>query len=111
MAQKVNIVLIDDIDKGSEGAETVTFGLDGTTYEIDLNAEHAAELRDALALYIGHGRKVTAGRRGRARSSSGAATSGPSAKAVREWARSKGYNVPDRGRIPAEIREAYNAAH
>ena len=56
MAQKVHIVLEDDID-GSEADETVTFGLDGTTYEIDLNDKNAAALRDALAAYVGHGRK------------------------------------------------------
>ena len=65
MAQKVNIVLVDDID-GSEATETVSFGLDGTTYEIDLNDANAAALRDALATYVGHGRKVGAApRRGR----------------------------------------------
>ncbi|GAB3195436.1 Lsr2 family protein [Nocardioides hungaricus] len=108
MAQKVNIVLVDDID-GSEAVETVTFGLDGTTYEIDLNKKNAGKLRDALASYVGHGRKVGAAtRRGRR---SAAATSGPSAKDVREWARANGYDVPDRGRVSAEVREAYDAAH
>ena len=64
MAQKVNIVLIDDID-GSDAVETVTFGLDGTSYEIDLNKKNAAALRDALAGYVGNARKVTGSRRGR----------------------------------------------
>ena len=76
MAQKVNIVLVDDLD-GSEATETVTFGLDGTTYEIDLNDGNAAALRDALSGYIGHGRKVGAApRRGRR---AAAAANGPSA--------------------------------
>ncbi len=113
MAQKVNIILVDDID-GSEATETVTFGLDGTTYEIDLNDENAAALRDALATYVGHGRKVGAGpRRGRraSSSSSGAAANGPSAKEIRDWARANGHDVPDRGRVSAEVREAYDAAH
>lgn len=110
MAQKVNIILVDDID-GSEATETVTFGLDGTTYEIDLNDENAAKLRDALATYVGHGRKVGAGpRRGR-RTSSSSSSGGPSAKEVREWARANGHEVPDRGRVSAEVREAYDAAH
>lgn len=115
MAQKIHIVLEDDLD-GSEAEETVTFGLDGTTYEIDLNADHAAELREALSTYVGHGRKVSSsGRRGKkaAASSSGSAASsgGPSAKEIREWARSNGYDVPDRGRVAADVREAYDAAH
>lgn len=111
MAQKVNIILVDDID-GSEATETVTFGLDGTTYEIDLNDENAGKLREALATYVGHGRKVGAGpRRGRRTASSAAASGGPSAKEVREWARANGHDVPDRGRVSAEVREAYDAAH
>ena len=113
MAQKVNIVLVDDID-GSEATETVTFGLDGTSYEIDLNDTHAAGLRDVLAPFIGHGRKVgSAPRRGARRSGSGSApsTSGPSAKEIRDWARENGHDVPDRGRVSAEVREAYDAAH
>ena len=110
MAQKVNIVLVDDLD-GSEATETVSFGLDGTSYEIDLNDKNAAALRDALATYVGHGRKVgSGGRRGR-RSTTSASTSGPSAKEVREWARANGHDVPDRGRVSAEVRQAYDAAH
>lgn len=107
MAQKVNIILVDDID-GSDAEETVSFALDGTSYEIDLNAKNAAALRDALAGYIGHARKVTATRGRKTKSSS---TSGPSAAELREWARSNGYEVSDRGRVPAEVREAFDAAH
>ena len=105
MAQKVNIVLVDDID-GSDATETVSFGLDGTSYEIDLNDKNAAKLRDALAGYVGHARKV-GGRRTRAKSA--ASTSGASAKEIRDWARSNGFKVPDRGRIPADVREAFDA--
>lgn len=104
MAQKVNIILVDDID-GSEADETVSFGLDGTSYEIDLNNAHASELRDALAGYIGHARKVT-GARGRGRTTR--TQSGPSAREIRDWARSNGFDVPDRGRIPSEVREAFD---
>ncbi len=108
MAQKVNIILIDDID-GSDAVETVSFGLDGTSYEIDLNKKNAAALRDALAGYVGHGRKVTGARRGGGRRTS--TPLGPSAREVRDWARSNGFKVPDRGRIPAEIREAFDKAN
>ena len=106
MAQKVNIVLVDDID-GSDATETVTFGLDGASYEIDLNDKHAAALRDALSAYVGHARKSGGSRRTAKKSSS----LGPSAREVRDWARSNGFTVPDRGRIPAEIRTAFDAAN
>jgi hypothetical protein len=107
VAQKVIIQLTDDID-GSEAVETVSFGLDGTTYEIDLNKKNAAALRDAVAPYVGNARKVSGTRRRRA---SSAAALGPSAREVRDWARSNGFKVPDRGRIPAEVRAAFEKAH
>ncbi|MEO9324331.1 Lsr2 family protein [Nocardioides sp. C4-1] len=112
MAQKVNITLVDDID-GSDADETVTFGLDGATYEIDLNSDNATSLREALAGYVGNARKVSGGRRAATRKSApaAAANSGSSAAEVREWARSNGYEVPDRGRIPAHVREAFDAAN
>ena len=108
MAQKVQILLVDDLD-GSEATETVSFGLDGTSYEIDLNEKNAGKLRDALSGYVGHARKVTAGSR-RARRSA-AAVNGPSAREIRDWARDNGLDVPDRGRVPASVREAYAKAH
>jgi nucleoid-associated protein Lsr2 len=108
MAQKVHIVLEDDLD-GSDASQTVSFGLDGATYEIDLNDKNAAALRDALAKYVGHGRKVTGTRRGRRSSASSNSTH--SAKEIRDWARSNGHKVPERGRIPSTIREAFDAAH
>ncbi len=107
MAQKVHIVLEDDLD-GSDATQTVSFGLDGTSYEIDLNDKNAAALRDALAAYVGHGRKVSGARRGRR--SSAASSTGHSAKEIRDWARSHGHDVPERGRIPA-VREAFETAH
>jgi len=108
MAQKVNIILVDDID-GSDASETVTFGLDGTSYEIDLNDKNAASLRDALAAYVGHARKVST--RGRRTRTTTTTTAGPSARELRDWARSNGFEVSDRGRVPAEVREAFDAAH
>jgi hypothetical protein len=107
MAQKVHIVLEDDLD-GSPASETVAFGLDGKTYEIDLNEKNAAKLRDALAAYIGAARS-TGGRRGARKAN--ATNLGPSAREVRDWARSNGYDVPDRGRIPADVRAAFDAAN
>jgi hypothetical protein len=108
MAQKVHIVLEDDLD-GSDATETVSFALDGTSYESDLNDKNASTLRDSLAKYVGHARKVSGARRGRRASSS--ASPGHSAKEIRDWARSNGHKVPDRGRIPGEVREAFEAAH
>jgi len=110
MAQKVHIVLEDDLD-GSPATETVSFGLDGKTYEIDLNDKNAGKLRDALAQYVGAGRSVGGARRGGRKSASSATTLGPSAREVRDWARSNGFDVPDRGRIPADVRTAFDAAN
>jgi hypothetical protein len=115
MAQRVNVVLVDDID-GSEAAETVTFGLDGAQYEIDLSADNADKLREALAPYVGHGRRAGGRRRssGGGRSSgsrTAAASGGPSAADIRAWARENGWDVPERGRVSSEVREAYAAAH
>jgi len=112
MAQRVNVVLVDDID-GSDASETVSFALDGVDYEIDLSDEHAADLRNAVSLYIGHARR-TGGRRksGRRAASSGAAdSSGTTAADIRAWARENGWTVPERGRVSSDVREAYAAAH
>jgi hypothetical protein len=107
MVQKVNIVLVDDID-GSDAEETITFGLDGSSYEIDLSTANASALREALAPYVGHarkqgGRRAAGGRRG--------AANGPSAREIREWARENGWELSDRGRVSTEVRQAYEAAH
>lgn len=110
MAQKVQVVLLDDIDGGA-AEETVSFALDGVTYEIDLNAENAAKLRDAFSHWVGHGRRVggrraTGARRGS--SGAGARASRSESLEIREWAREQGHRVSDRGRIPAHIKEAYD---
>jgi hypothetical protein len=108
MAQRVNVVLVDDLD-GSDASETVSFALDGVDYDIDLNEKHAGELRKSLAVYVGHARR-TGGRRRSGRRSRGASGSGASAADIRAWARENGWDVPERGRVSAEIREAYAAA-
>ena len=107
MAQKVHIVLIDDIDQ-SDAEETVTFGLDGKEFAIDLNKKNARSLRDSLAPYVAHARPVSglSGRRSSSKAASGAAPS-----EIRAWARENGFDVPERGRVAAEVREAYAAAH
>jgi Lsr2 len=109
MAQKVQTLFIDDLD-GSEADGTVRFGLDGTDYEIDLNTEHAQELRDALARYLGASRRIGGGARRPARSGRGAPTTGLNATEVREWAKTQGIDVKDRGRVPAELVVKFKAA-
>jgi hypothetical protein len=112
MAQRVNVVLVDDLD-GGDAEETVSFALDGVDYEIDLSQKHAGELRNALSLYIGHGRR-TGGRRRKSPAGgtkAAASSGGPSASEIRSWARENGWEVPERGRVAAEVREAYAAAH
>lgn len=104
MAQRTITTLIDDID-GGEATETVTFGLDGKTYEIDLNEKNAAGLRKAFDLYVSAGRKTRSTRRS-------TSPGGPSVdtKAVRAWAASNGIEVSSRGRIPSDVLEKYRAA-
>ena len=106
MAQKVKIILVDDLDGGSAD-ETVRFGLDGSQYEIDLSNDNAKNLRAALKQYVDAGRK-TGGRTGRPRGT-GASRSNEAAQ-IREWARSNGYAVSERGRVSSGIIEAYRAA-
>jgi hypothetical protein len=107
MAQRVKVELVDDVD-GSTAEETVTFALDGVSYEIDLNSDNASKLRDDLASWIGHARRSGGTRK--AGRGGGSARRRDLAK-VREWARSKGYQVSDRGRISAEVQAAYDKAH
>ncbi len=111
MAQKIQTLFIDDID-GSAAEGTVRFGLDGTEYEIDLNAGHAQALRDALGRYVGAGRRVSGGAaRWPARGTSRrASASGLNTTEVREWAKAQGIEVKDRGRVPAELIVKFKAA-
>ncbi|PVZ07852.1 histone-like nucleoid-structuring protein Lsr2 [Actinomycetospora cinnamomea] len=126
MARRTVVTLLDDLDQ-SPADETVEFGLDGVTYEIDLSAQHAATLRDALRDYVEHARR-TGGRR---RTSTGGSSGGRSAtggdrrngtggrasvdreqnQAIREWARKQGMTVSERGRIPREVTDAYHRSH
>lgn len=110
MAQRVQIILEDDFDGGTAD-ETVSFALDGVEYEIDLSETNASKLREALAPWLGHARK-TGGRRRRAATAGAAKGSGPSSTSeIRAWALANGYEVSSRGRVSAEVREAYEQAH
>jgi hypothetical protein len=111
MAQRVQVILVCDLhDDDTAGSETVPFALDGASYEIDLCERHAVEMRDSLARYVGAARRGggrsggSGGRRRRSRGGSGEAAR------IREWARSQGLAVPERGRIPAELAERYAAS-
>jgi len=109
VAQKVQVILVDDIDGGT-AAETVSFSIDGASYEIDLSTKNANKLRDAFATYVGAARKVgsrSGARRGPRRS---AGADNRTAQ-IRAWAKSKNLKVNERGRIPAEIVAKYDAAH
>lgn len=101
MAQKIKVLLIDDID-GTDATDTINFAIDGVNYEIDLNEKHATELRSAFEKWTTHARRVPARRTRRA----SRVTSSDAAK-IRAWAREHGYEVSDRGRVPQEIRDAY----
>lgn len=109
MAQKVNIILVDDLD-GGPADENVKFGLDGANYEIDLSAENAAELRSSLEKFVAAARKASGGRAARTKTTPPAGRSHDSAQ-IRQWARENGYSVNSRGRIQAEIQEAYQKAN
>jgi hypothetical protein len=109
MAQKIQTLFIDDID-GSEAEGTVRFGLDGTEYEIDLNAEHAQALRDALARYVQAGRRAGGSAPRPARAARRVSGSGVDSTEVREWAKAQGIEVKDRGRVPAELVVKFKAA-
>ncbi|EMF57149.1 Lsr2 protein [Streptomyces bottropensis ATCC 25435] len=110
VAQKVQVLLVDDLD-GGEADETVTFALDGKTYEIDLTTANADKLRGLLDPYVKGGRRTggrAAGGRGKTRAAVGGSQD---TAAIRAWAKENGYEVNDRGRVPASIREAYEKAN
>ena len=120
MAQKTVVTMVDDLTgEEAEDIGTVEFALDGVTYELDLSDENAAKLRDALARYTEVARR-TGGRRrasrgsNRATRSNSGTTSGynrETLKSIREWAKQNGYNVNARGRVSAEVLEAWETTH
>ena len=118
MAKKVTVTLIDDVDQESTADESVEFGLDGVTYEIDLSEDNAAALREQLEYWIQHARKVGGRTRSKAvqsapvaSKSSRGTTDREQTAAIREWARNNDLQVSARGRISADIIEQYNNAH
>ena len=113
MAQRTQVILIDDLDGGTAD-ETVRFGLDGVSYVVDLSNKHASALRDALAKYVSAARKegraaaVSANRpAGRARGTATAARE--QNREMREWLKRQGHDVSERGRIKQELVDLYHA--
>jgi Lsr2 len=118
MARKVQVILSDDLDENLPADETVSFSLDGTSYEIDLAEKNAKELREVFSRYVSAARKVGRGGRSSSGSGGGARSRGTGGRmdreqagAIRDWARKNGHAVSDRGRIPASVVDAYEAAH
>lgn len=108
MAQKVQVVLVDDLD-GGPADDTVIFGLDGAGFEIDLSQANAERLREVLAPYVGAGRKIS-GRKGRGAAPGSRGRANSDAAAIRAWAKQNGQKVSERGRVSADVRAAYEAA-
>ncbi|HEY0640116.1 MAG TPA: Lsr2 family protein [Pseudonocardiaceae bacterium] len=114
MAQQVIVQMIDDLDgTASDTVETVEFGLDGRAYEIDLNEGNSSQLRELLSGYAEKARRVGGRARRGSRPAAGSrgGRSREETEAIRQWAKSNGHEVADRGRIPGRVIEAYEAAH
>ena len=108
MAKTVAVVVSDDLD-GSPDAQTVSFGLDGTAYDIDLSEKNRAEMAQAIAPYIHAGRRIA---RSRGRSGDRRQSAGRTDRAdIRAWAKANGLAVSERGRISAQVMQKYEAAH
>jgi hypothetical protein len=112
MAQRTEVQLLDDIDPSDTADETVRFGIDGTSYEIDLAAQRAEHLRLSLAPFVSAARRVANGNgNGKGRGPKQDASDRQRTMAIRQWARGQGMDVNERGRIPSRVIEAYDAAH
>ena len=109
MVKKVLVSLIDDFD-GKPADETVQFGLDGVSYEIDLSVKNSKKLREHLQPWVNAGRR-TGSRRRRGVATGGKPIDRKQSAEIRDWARKSGYQVASRGRIPAEVIDAFRAAH
>jgi hypothetical protein len=115
MAQRVQVLLVCDLhDDEVEGTETVSFALDGSSYEIDVCDEHAGQLRDAFASYVGAARRAgraPAATPRRGRPAAGKSGGSDRVAQIRDWARKNGHQVSERGRLSASLVAAYEAAH
>lgn len=110
MAERIVVDLVDDID-GHPAVETVTFGIDGLVYEIDLSVANSVQLRSAFEPYIAAARKVPDPRLTQRGLKSRRIVADQTLAEKRRWAKDNGWPVADRGRIPDDVLAAYNAAH
>ena len=113
MAKKVTVTLVDDFDGEGPADETVEFSIDGVSYDIDLSSKNAKRLREEFKAWTEAGRRVGGRRRGRPSAPGRGARASidrEQSAAIRDWARRNGHKVSTRGRIPAEIIEAFHAA-
>ncbi|MFD3511005.1 Lsr2 family protein [Nocardia sp. NPDC058666] len=114
MARKVVVSLVDDFDGTSEADETVTFGVDGVAYEIDLSDANAAKLREAFDQWLPYARRIgrakTSAGRHAAKSPAGVTARRDDLTAIRAWAGDNGHTVSSRGRISGDVIAAYDAA-
>lgn len=112
MAQQFQVRYFDDLDGTDLGdkANAISFAFEGKEYSIDLSDENAQAFRRAVAPYVEAAHRVTGSKAKAARKATSKTTSGDT-KAIRDWARTNGYDVSDRGRIPADVLEAYAAAN
>jgi hypothetical protein len=117
VAKQTTVTIIDDID-GSSGAEQVEFAFEGRSYEIDLSPGNADRLREALAPYLSAARRTGTARRPAAPAApaprNGTPRNGTDRErnqAIREWAGQNGFKIAERGRIPANVIEAFDQAH
>jgi hypothetical protein len=110
VAQKTVVELVDDLD-GGEANETVAFALDGVEFQIDLSAENANRLRETLAEYVGHARRIGGRKQSKTGAASHAGNGNPDSQAIREWARSQGESVAERGRLSHDLVVRFQEAH
>lgn len=112
MAKQQIVTMTDDLDPSQAAEATISFGIDGASYEIDLSKENADSLGSVLAPFIGAARRAGGGRSrsGQASSSAFGARQADSSQ-VRAWARSQGIEMSSRGRIPADVQAKYEPAH
>lgn len=108
MAKHVTVTLVDDTDERSIADETVSFGLDGFTYEIDLSSKNAKKIRDTVQFWADHARRQPGGRR---HVGTKLADQGTDASEVRAWLRERGHEISDRGRIPVPLRKEFDEAN
>jgi hypothetical protein len=112
VAQKIQVMLVCDICEGGKpGSETIGFGVDGSSYEIDLCDKHAKGLRDSVSTYVAAARRAVSGGRGRGRGRSSGGGDRQRTQEIRAWARKKGIKVSERGRLSGDIVAQYEAAN